>query len=155
MFNQDNDQTFPNQTRDSPSLDTKSKIKRLNNGDIYIAEKKKQPCGQEISQCLKISKKGYKYEGQCVNEIYHGIGRLINEENGEEYYGEFNKGKRSGLGCWNDYKNGLKYLGYFVDDIRSGYGTWSTNKGDRLIQCEFINGVAMNFGILIDKSEKY
>ena len=163
MFIQVNDpntvEPISRPTTDQPSNDnsfeqTKVNIKRLNNGDIFIG--KEHPHDKQKSLCLKISFNGEKYEGQCVEKLYHGIGKLSNQEGGdEEYYGQFKNGKRSGLGYWNDNQNGLKYLGFFYNDIRSGYGSLTTNNGNRLIQGQFINGVAMNFGILSDKSEKY
>lgn len=70
-----------------------------------------------------------KYEGEWKNDVFHGKGKYIWEnENGvnyEEYNGEWKDGKRTGIGTYK-WKDGNVYTGGFFENLLQGKGkfTW-------------------------------
>ena len=60
------------------------------------------------------------YEGDFVNDVFHGFGTL-HYANGTEYSGEFKEGEKNGTGTYI-LSNGDKYEGGFVDGVFEGEG---------------------------------
>ena len=64
-------------------------------------------------------KNGSAYNGQFLNNMMNGYGRML-YDNGS-YEGYFKNSKKHGIGRFI-YKNGDVYEGYYFDDLRDGFG---------------------------------
>ena len=64
------------------------------------------------------------YEGEILNDIIHGKGwqRWLND--GSEYFGDYQIGKREGYGVFK-YPNGDTYEGEWLDNKPDGMGTYT------------------------------
>ena len=138
-----------------------SVVKKCENNDLIIYRPEKQYTSQQngkegrnnIYTGIKVGYSGEKYEGQLLEETYHGIGKLISIKKDECYIGEFYYGKRNGIGYMKDYKNDSFYKGYFVKDVKNGFGNLISNSGKRSIKSRFLNGVADDFAIIEEKNQ--
>ena len=116
------------------------------------------------------------YEGNLNNGLYHGNGKLI--ENNLIYIGDFEQGKKHGKGKLyylnnnkllyegdfnNDKKDGMgieysddgsEYTGGFKDNIRNGTGSLKNSNGT-YFEGEFCNGIIKGQGSLFWNSNKY
>lgn len=116
------------------------------------------------------------YEGSLINELYHGNGKLT--ENNFIYIGEFEYGKKHGKGkvyylnnnkllyegeFRNDKKEGIgieysddgsEYTGAFKDNLRNGRGSLKNSNGT-YFEGEFCNGIIKGQGSLYWNPNKY
>ena len=109
----------------------------------YIKENGEYYNGQRMNNLKHGKGKIYykngniKYEGDFVNDKYDGYGKYF-WENGEYYIGNWMNGLKYGKGK-EYYKNGsIKYDGDFVNDKYEGYGKYIYENG------EYYNGQWMN-----------
>ncbi len=73
----------------------------------------------------------YVYEGDLIDEVYHGQGKLT-YANGLSYHGEFKDGQYEGKGVLI-YPNGDRYEGPFHQGKRHGQGILITANGKRQV----------------------
>ena len=90
------------------------------------------------------------YEGEFVDNKFHGKGlyNWINKK--KKYDGEWKDGKMNGKGEFN-WKDGRGYKGEFKDDSREGYGEFRWYDG-RMWKGNWKNGEKVGIGYLIDSS---
>ena len=69
------------------------------------------------------------YEGEFMDNKFHGKGRLTRKVNGYEYIGEFENGLKNGIGRLI-YGSGDIYQGNFSNDNMNGYGVFYLVNGD-------------------------
>lgn len=86
----------------------------------------------------------YKYEGEFVNNLRHGHGRIEFLDCGDIYEGKFTKGKITGKGLFI-WSNNQQYKGDFVDGIKHGKGKYKWPDGTEY-DGEYNNGIREGFG---------
>lgn len=64
-----------------------------------------------------------KYEGQFLNNLKHGIGKMVYASKNETYFGEFKNDKRQGEGMYT-YANKDVYSGKWASGKKDGQGTY-------------------------------
>jgi len=83
--------------------------------------------GKRSGKGIYINSDGQKYNGDWLNNRYHGYGTL--NFNGKKYEGEFKNGKRNGKGIHTC--KYLKYDGEWKNDRQNGIGTEYYCNGDK------------------------
>ena len=73
------------------------------------------------------------YEGQWVNDRFHGQGSMYwGDGDGEEYVGQWKDGKMDGQGTMT-YADGRKYVGQWKDGMCHGQGTMTYANGQKYV----------------------
>lgn len=92
----------------------------------------------------RLRMKGSTYEGEFANDQKHGQG-VLTWDDGRQYRGQFENGKFHGAAVmtWPD---GRKYSGQYVDDRKHGEGTFSWQDGRRY-QGQWVVGKRHGIGV--------
>ena len=126
------------------NLVSKAKIININEKGkkvVYFGEVKNfKKNGKGIETCDEN-----KYEGDFLNNLRHGNGRIEFLDSGEIYEGQFTKGKITGKGLFI-WKNNQQYKGDFVDGIKHGKGKYKWPDGTEY-EGEYKNGIREGIGI--------
>ena len=105
--------------------------KKIYKGDIKNF--KKEGKGKEKTN-------DYFYEGDFVNDLWHGHGKIIfYNHNGDSYEGQFTNGEITGKGFYI-WKNKHTYLGDFVAGKMHGRGIYKWTDGNQY-EGEYINNI--------------
>ena len=107
---------------DNNQLGKRLKIASNENDSIYIGtmlKDKYQGYGHYIFS-KEDEENRKEYEGNWVDGLMHGDGRLL-YKNGDEFTGKFENGKKNGQGIFI-YENGNKCKGQFKDNQQNGHG---------------------------------
>ena len=99
---------------------------RYKNGDVYIGTVKAG--GAKEGQGLQIAPNGSSYNGEYVNDQFHGTG-TFKFVDGASYEGEWSYGLRHGQGIMT-YKTGNVYEGSWKQDKKHGPGKAVFLNGD-------------------------
>lgn len=92
------------------------------------------------------------YEGDILNSVYNGKGKLINE-NKDEYIGEFLNGEKNGQGNLT-FSAGVIYKGNFIKNKFEGEGVMTWPEGV-VYKGNFLNNFIEGNGIMTLGEEKY
>ena len=92
-----------------------------------------------------------RYHGNFVDDVYHGRGKLM-DENGNEYDGNFKKGMKHGSGCVK-YANGDIYNGEFKEDLFDGMGCYKYKNGGS-IGGQFKGGLLNGKAVVVKVDDK-
>ena len=117
-----------------------SKIKYFDNDEYYVGHLKKG----KVS--IYYSNGKLKYEGDCVDEKFEGIGTYY-YEGGNRYEGEWKNGLKHGKGIlyYDHEAKKKKYEGNFTKGKFDGKGTYYWNDGSYYIG-DFVNGLKHGYG---------
>jgi hypothetical protein len=126
------------------NLVSKAKIISINEKGkkvVYFGEVKNfKKNGKGIETCDE-----YRYEGDFLNNLRHGHGRIEFLDCGDIYEGQFTKGKITGKGLFI-WSNNQQYKGDFVDGIKHGKGKYKWPDGTEY-EGEYKNGIREGFGL--------
>ena len=86
------------------------------------------------------------YNGQWLNNSYHGYGELFFSNGNIQYQGEWNNNHKSGLGILFYKNKNIKYEGQWLNNIPNGFGTYYNNDGSLLYK-----GLSHNINIDMKK----
>ena len=81
----------------------------------------------------------FSYEGEFVNDMKHGNGKIFYNNNGDYYEGQFSNGLITGKGFYK-WKNQHTYLGDFVCGKMHGKGLYKWTDGNQY-EGEYINNI--------------
>lgn len=130
------------------NLVSKAKIININEKGkkvVYFGEVNNfKKNGKGIETCDE-----YKYEGEFVNNLRHGHGRIEFLDCGDIYEGQFTNGKITGKGLFI-WSNNHQYKGDFVDGIKHGKGKYKWSDGTEY-DGEYKNGIRQGYGKYIWK----
>ena len=113
-----------------------SRRKNIYKGDIKIFKKE----GKGIEKT-----NDYTYEGDFLNDLKQGKGKIKYNITGDYYEGDFKKGALTGKGYYI-WKNKNTYLGDFVDGKMHGKGLYKWPDGNEY-EGEYINNIKEGDGI--------
>ena len=80
---------------------------------------------------LEVTPSGAMYEGEFLNGLRHGQGRLHNEQKALVYSGEWMFGLKHGQGVFQD--DGGLYEGEFFRDVKCGSGKYTLFSGEQYV----------------------
>ena len=78
------------------------------------------------------------YEGDLINGIRNGKGKLYYEDGSIKYEGEFKNNKFEGNGKFY-YRDGNYYIGQFRNGLKHGKGIEYYENGNKIFEGDFIN----------------
>ncbi len=87
---------------------------------------------------LIYSERGGKYEGEFLNGVRHGKGKMIYED-GSWYEGQWNMDLRNGQGMFT-YTNGNSYSGQWTLDKEDGIGFYRYEQTGKIEMRTYIMG---------------
>ena len=114
--------------------------KNIYKGDIINFKKE----GKGIEE-----NKNFKYEGDFLNDIKHGKGKIIYFNSGDFYEGEFKNGEINGFGFYI-WKNKHSYEGNFINGKMHGYGIYKWPDGN-IYEGQYKNNIKEGEGEFIWK----
>eukprot|EP00300_Choanocystis_sp_HF-7_P011261 c17378_g1_i1.p1 GENE.c17378_g1_i1~~c17378_g1_i1.p1 ORF type:complete len:1050 (+),score=228.75 c17378_g1_i1:205-3150(+) len=97
--------------------------------------------------CERHYDNGSKYAGECVNDIFHGVGRFDDATDGTYYTGSWVDGQRHGGGK-QSLVSGEAYIGLFTNDARTGKGKMQYASGE-IYKGNYVDGVVNGTGLMI------
>ena len=90
----------------------------------------------------------------CNDNIIENL--FVIYENGDDYNGPIQYGKKNGIGVYNYLRKNLKYKGNFLNDKKNGKGILeSSNNNKYYYEGNFLNDKITGEGILITDDERY
>ena len=112
--------TENNETKSSSRGYTGQGTAKYDNGDIYEGDFQD---GHRLGNGIyRYMKSGHKYDGEWLNNVKQGIGKMEYQNVGV-YQGFWENGRRHGEGLFT-YKNGDVYSGWWKFGDKEGYGTY-------------------------------
>ena len=140
---------------DAPVLQSEQKIPSTNSqvySSMVRSERRLQIADSQISaikdKAVISTNDNATYEGEMKDGLPDGKGKEV-YKNGEEYVGQFLRGKKHGFGIY--YKPGqYRYSGNFLNNKRNGYGVVNYENG-AVYKGNFKNGVFDGKGTFVDE----
>lgn len=103
-------------------------------GDIYTGDWK---MGKATGNGSFFSEKGVHYDGEWLEDQFHGVGTEWFKYDQGCYKGEFKYGKKSGKGVFE--MDGVTYEGDFLDGQFHGKGVYMFEERGKVYEGEFFD----------------